>query len=136
MISHGAIGCSSLFGANFLDCLHCGLWLRPSTQMPVIAFGRGAGFVRLCLVTFHQEEHSTMTQTTISWLLLVIELIEKRGCVWYLGVANKYMWRGHIRDWQWPCGRKSTYVRLTVSAFPCVYASGFVCGIILENLSL
>lgn len=93
MISQGAIGCSSLFGANFLDCWHCGPWLRPSTQMPVIACGRGAGFVRLCPVTFHQEEHNTMRQTTISWLLLVIKLIEKRGCVWNLGVANKCMWQ-------------------------------------------
>lgn len=45
---------------------------------------------------------------------------------------------GAVLDWQWPCGRKNTYACLCVSAFPCVYvyASGSVCGIILENLFL
>lgn len=74
-----------------------GPWLSPSTLMPDIAFRRGAGFLRPCLVTSHQGKYKAMTQRPISWPLFVIKLIEKGGHLWSVGMAHKYMWwRGDI----------------------------------------
>lgn len=101
---------------------------RPANLMQVIAFRRGAGFVRPCLVTSLQGEHKAVTQRAIFWLLLIIKLIENG--VWSLGMTE-----GGLLDWQRPCVRNG-YLSVCNCVGVRVCASGSVCGIILENLSL
>lgn len=112
---------------------------NPSAPMPATAFRRWAGFVRPCLVTSHQGKYKAMTQRAIFWPLLVIKLIEKGGYVWSLGMADKQ--RGDFLIGRGPCGRNKylcvcVHVCLCVCVCACPCASGSVCGIILENLSL
>lgn len=99
-----------------------GPWPSPSTPMPAIAFRRGAGvFLRPCLVTSHQGKYKAMTQRAISWPLLVIKLIEKRGYAWSLGMADKYMWqRGDFLIGSGHVGETNTF-------YVCTGACVFVC---------
>lgn len=118
-----------------LALLFTGSGSDPATKCQSQPEGEGQVFVRLCLVTSHQGKHKAMTQTTISWPLLVIELIDNWGCVWSLGVANAYMWQ---RAYSWLAVAMWEKEHFCVveweSISMCV--SGSVCGIILENLSL
>lgn len=105
-------------------------WPSPSTPMPAVAFSRGAGFVRPCLVTSNQGKYKAMTKRAISWPLLVIKLIEKGGYVRSLGMADKYMWQrgGGLLDWQWPCGRLLMCVCVCVQwCTSCVCVCVWVC---------
>ena len=72
-------------------CSLAGPGPAPAPLKPVIAFRRGAGFLRPCLVTSHQGKYKAMTQRLISWPSLVIKLIEKGGYLWSVGMADKYM---------------------------------------------
>lgn len=101
---------------------------RPSNLMQVIAFRRGAGLVRPCLVTSLQGKHKPVTQRAIFWLLLIIKLIEN-------GVRSLGVTEGGLLDWQWPCVRNG-YLSVCNCVGVHVCASGSVCRIILENLSL
>lgn len=142
MISQGAIGCFSRYGASFLGLWRYSLWALAQPQHTNASHSlkvRG----RFCkALPCHFPPRKIQSNDTKSNFLAIASCQanwERRVCLESGDGRQVHVAEGGLLDWQWPCGRNKylcVFLCVCVHPCPCVYASGSVCGIILENLSL